>query len=93
MNVSDGGKQPHMRDTVWRGRPQRMVMDGGLQKGMKRVLQERGLETKGMNADKMREELKKFEVLYTCLQISSIVSTLFSGLCRRNHQIGRGHIQ
>ena len=62
MNISDGGKQPHMRDTVWRGRLQRMVMENGQQKGMKRVLEERGVETAGMNAEKMREELNKFEV-------------------------------
>lgn len=62
MNVSDGGKQPYMRNTVWQGRMQRMVLDDGQQKGMKRVLEERGVDTKGFNASKMREELKKFEV-------------------------------
>ena len=37
-----------------------MVTDAGLPKGMKFVLQERGVETKGMNAAKMRETLSKF---------------------------------
>ena len=25
MNVSDGGKQSFMRDTIWHGKPQKMV--------------------------------------------------------------------
>ena len=36
-----------------------MVTDAGLPKGMKIVLQER-VETKGMNARKMRETLSEF---------------------------------
>ena len=59
MNLNAGGKQPYMRDTVFNGRVQCMVyklddtdFDTGLQipenhlgrpKGLKRVLQERGL--------------------------------------------------
>lgn len=62
MNVKDGGKQPFMRDTVWNGDHQSMVTDDGVQKGMRTVLEERGVDTKGMNAEKMREELLKFEV-------------------------------
>ena len=42
------------------GEIQKMVTDTGLPKGMKLVLQERGVETKGMNATKMRETLSKF---------------------------------
>ena len=37
MNVSDGGKQPVMRDTVWDGQVQKMTLEDGTQKGMKRV--------------------------------------------------------
>ena len=37
-----------------------MVTDAGLLKGIKIVLQERGVETKGMNAAKMRKTLSKF---------------------------------
>lgn len=40
-----------------------MVHDNGQQKGMKTVLEERGVTNMGMNACKMREELKKFEVM------------------------------
>lgn len=60
MNVSDGGKQPFVQDTEWNGMPQPMTLENGEQKGMKRVLQERGVDTHGMNADKMRERLKEF---------------------------------
>ena len=35
MNVSDGGKQPKMRDTQWTGQVQRMTLEVGTQKGMR----------------------------------------------------------
>jgi hypothetical protein len=62
MNVRDGGKQPFMRDTVWDGQVQRMVTDDGIQKGLRTVLEERGINTKGMNAEKLKEVLGEFEV-------------------------------
>lgn len=62
MNVRDGGKQPFMQDTEWNGEVQEMVTDDGLQKGMKTVLEERGVDTRGMNASKMRQQLMEFEV-------------------------------
>ena len=41
MNVSPGGRQPVMRDTVWgpNKTPQRMVLDDGRPKGLKLVLE------------------------------------------------------
>lgn len=57
MNVRPGGKQPVMKDTVWNGEVQKLVDENGCPKGMKRVLQERGVDTRGINADKMREIL------------------------------------
>ena len=42
MNVKDGGFV------------QRMVQLGWVQKGMKTVLEERGVDTHGMNAERMR---------------------------------------
>lgn len=57
MNVNPGGKQRVMRDTIWQGKAQSMTFSLGIPKGMKRVLQERGIDTTGMNADKMREVL------------------------------------
>ena len=61
MNVRPGGKQPLLRDTIFDGKVQKMILDDGRAKGMKTVLEERGVETKGMNADKMREALNTFE--------------------------------
>lgn len=55
MNVYPGGKQAIMRDTVWDGKTWEMVLPGGTAKGMKLVLQERGVDVKGLNAEKMRE--------------------------------------
>ena len=46
MNVYPGGKQAIMRDMVWDGRTQTMVLRDGTAKGMKLVLQKRGVEVK-----------------------------------------------
>ena len=61
MNVYPGGKQAIMRTTVWEGRQQEMVLPDGRAKGMKIVLQERGVDVKGLNAEKMRERLNQFD--------------------------------
>ena len=55
MNVRPGGKQPLMRDTVWEGSVQTLVGENGVAKGMKAILQERGVNTKGMKAKDTRE--------------------------------------
>ncbi len=62
MNVKDGGKQPVMRDAMWNGAVQKMTLSDGKQKGMKTVLQERGVDTTGMNAEALRAQLQLFEV-------------------------------
>lgn len=61
MNVSNGGKQPFMRDTMWNSSIQKMTLTDGTQKGMRCVLEERGVDTYRMKADQMRKELRKFE--------------------------------
>ena len=61
MNVYPGGKQAITRDTIWDGNVQKMVLPDGTPKGMKMVLQERGIDVKGLNADRMREKLNEFE--------------------------------
>ena len=61
MNVRPGGKQPVMRSTFFNGEVQEMVLPNGQPKGLKIVLEERGVDTRGMNADKLREELNTFE--------------------------------
>ena len=59
MNVNPGGKQRVMHDDgFWDGKVQSMNYAIGIPKGMKIVLEERGINTKGMNADRMREILR-----------------------------------
>ena len=60
MNVGPGGKQPKMRDTVWGGAVQKLVDECGIQRGMRAVLEERGVDTTGMRAKDMRQTLKTF---------------------------------
>ena len=57
MNVRPGGVQPRMHDTLWAGKVQRMVYDDGTPKGMKQVLEERGINTARMVAEDMRTVL------------------------------------
>ena len=61
MNVFPGGTQAVMRDTVWAGEVQKMVFDDGTPKGMKQVLEERGVDTAGMLGADMRETLREFD--------------------------------
>lgn len=56
MNVSPGRKQPKLRDTEWEGCVQRMVDHHGISKGMKIILEERGVDTKGMKALKTHDD-------------------------------------
>ena len=58
MNVNPGGSQPKMRDTTWPGSVQKMVDSKGTPKGMRQVLVERGVDTRGMKAGDMRKMLK-----------------------------------
>ena len=54
MNVKPGGAQPVMRDTTWQGKIQKMVLPDGQPKGMKMILEERGIDTAKMKAADMR---------------------------------------
>ena len=54
MNVRPGGAQLSLRDTSWGGRIQTLVDDNGVPKGMRKVLEERGINTVRMNALDMR---------------------------------------
>ena len=58
MNVNPGGKQRVMRDGWWDGNPQKMNYALGIPKAMRVVLQERGIDTRNMNVEQMREVLK-----------------------------------
>ena len=59
MNVRPGGKQPVMRDTVYNGKLQKMVLADGTPKGMKLVLEERSVNVSGMKAEDMRLALQQ----------------------------------
>ena len=58
MNVRPGGAQPRMRDTYYNGKLLRMVFSDGTPKGMKKVLEERGVNVSKMKAEDMREKLQ-----------------------------------
>ena len=57
MNVNPDGAQPKMHDTVWNGKFQKMILSDGRPKGMKLVLEERGVNTDKMKAADMRRVL------------------------------------
>jgi hypothetical protein len=63
MNVKVGGKVPVMRDTVWKGRRQSMVVesgpDKGLPKGLRLVTQERHLWRDDMNKQELVDVLSE----------------------------------
>ena len=60
MNVKPGGAQPRMRDTYYNGRLQKMVFSDSdrTPKGMKKVLEERGVNVSKMKAEDMRQALQ-----------------------------------
>ena len=60
MNVNPGGKQHCMRDGCWNGQVQKMVTSSDVPKGLCRVLEERGLNTHGMNGDEIRKVLGEY---------------------------------
>ena len=61
MNVLPGGAQAKLRDTVWAGKVQKMVFSIGVPKGMKRVLEERGINTTALRGEDMRKILANHE--------------------------------
>lgn len=74
MNVKPGGKQPVMHDTVYYGKPQKMVLPDGTPKGMKLVLQERGIDVSKMKADDMRKALQDMhDFMYEKTKLESLL--------------------
>ena len=57
MNVNPGGKQRVMHDGWWGGKPPKMNFALGVPKGLRAVLQEKGVNTSGLSADEMRRTL------------------------------------
>ena len=76
MNVGPGGKQPKMRGTVWEGHVQKMVDMNGIPKGMKAILEERGVDTAWMKGTDMR----KFSPSSSCGVVPSYISDVLSSL-------------
>ena len=52
INVKPGGKQAKLRDTI-NPQPQKLVDSVGIPKGMKKILEERGVDTSKMKAERM----------------------------------------
>ena len=61
MNVGPGGKQAKLRDTIWQGHPQCLTLPDGKPKGMRLILEERGIDTTGWTAKEMQAELASHE--------------------------------
>ena len=60
MNVDSGGKHCAMHYTVWKGRVQTILFGIGVQKGMYQFIQERVIDTTGINADQMFKSLAQY---------------------------------
>ena len=54
MNVKPGGKSPVMHDAVLNGNSQKIILDDRRLKGMKFILQKRGIDVSGMNVEDMQ---------------------------------------
>ena len=63
MILWPGGNQPSMQDAIWGWQVQKMVTENETPKGMKMVLEERGINMARMNADDMRIVLANHEDL------------------------------
>lgn len=61
MNVKPGGMQPKMRTTMWAGKEQKMCYDNGTPKGMRAVLEERGINTETLIGPQMQVILSNHE--------------------------------
>jgi hypothetical protein len=58
VNLNSGGKtNPIMRDSVWEGKVQKMVLEDGRAKGGRLLCQERGLWKEGMTNAECRAAL------------------------------------
>ena len=61
LNKKTGGQQPAMRDTIWGGKVQKLVMEDGTPKGAAMILEERGINTTPLKLDDMRVILSQHD--------------------------------
>ena len=54
LQAYSGGGQPAMRDTVWNGRPQRLVDSKGVPIGARAICKMRGIDIKGKKLDDLK---------------------------------------
>ena len=73
MNVFPGGAQSRMHDMMWGRRLQKMVMEDGRPKGMKMVLEERGINTMKTICESFFRTMKTFEQKRQLLNIISLI--------------------
>ena len=62
-----------MRSTTWEGQTQTMVYRDGTPKGIKAVLEKRGVVTRNMKAADMREKLKSYPLSKTTTLLKDLV--------------------
>ena len=55
MNINPGGKQPVMHDTIWARRPQQPTFAIGIPKGLRCVLEERGINRSTLTGPQMKK--------------------------------------
>ena len=90
MNVKSGGKQAVMHDTVWAGKPQKLVDSAGVPKGMKRILEERGINTQTLKGDDMRVILANHDDFR---DEKTVVENFFLSKCHKVHFIPKFHCE
>lgn len=61
VNVNPGCARRKMRNTGWQGQVQKMTFNLGIPNGMRKVLEEWGVNTTGMVADQMRKILAEHD--------------------------------
>lgn len=81
MNVNPGGKQPKMRSTMFNGEVQQMTLADGRPKGMRLVLEERGVNLDGKKAKNMVEILKTYDDFKTSKAILTEVIECRGHMC------------
>ena len=81
-----GGEQAVMHDTVWTGKPQKLVDSAGVPKSMKRILEECGINTQMLKADDIWVIMMIFAMRKLCLNF-------LKSKCHKVHFIPKFHCE